>query len=251
MAIQENPYLPPASRVADALAVEGGFIDGGRAVDASSGTRWLGWGWRTFKAQPGTWILIALILIGIVMGLSLIPFLGHLAVSILMPVFLGGVMLACRKVQDGGAADVGDVFAGFQSSVGALLLVGLIGLVLTIAVAIPAVAIIFVAGSGGMPGFATGTLVGMLVFFALIVPIQMALWFAPPLVVMQGLSAGQALGQSFRACLKNILPFLLYGAILIVLAILATLPLLLGWLVLAPVLIASVYAAYRDIFFSA
>ncbi len=53
---------------------------------------------------------------------------------------------------------------------------------------------------------------------------------------------------SFAGSLRNILPSLIYGIVWIVLAIVATIPLLLGWLVLGPVSVASVYASYRDIF---
>jgi uncharacterized membrane protein len=55
---------------------------------------------------------------------------------------------------------------------------------------------------------------------------------------------------SFMGCLKNILPFLVYGVIMFGLAIVASIPLALGWLVLGPMTIASVYTAYRDIYFS-
>jgi uncharacterized membrane protein len=55
--------------------------------------------------------------------------------------------------------------------------------------------------------------------------------------------------QSFVGSLRNIVPFLLYGLILFLLSIVATLPLLLGWLVLGPVLAASLYTAYKDIYF--
>jgi len=41
---------------------------------------------------------------------------------------------------------------------------------------------------------------------------------------------------------------LIYGVVMLVLSILATLPLLLGWLVLVPIATASIYTAYRDIF---
>jgi uncharacterized membrane protein len=76
----------------------------------------------------------------------------------------------------------------------------------------------------------------------------MATWFAPALVVFHGMGAGAAMKASFLGCLKNILPFLLYGVVLFVFSILASLPLLLGWLVLGPVLAASVYTSYRDIY---
>jgi uncharacterized membrane protein len=53
---------------------------------------------------------------------------------------------------------------------------------------------------------------------------------------------------SLSGCAKNVLPFLIYGIVWIVLAFIATLPLMLGWLVLAPVTFASVYTGYRDIY---
>ena len=43
-------------------------------------------------------------------------------------------------------------------------------------------------------------------------------------------------------------PFLIYSIVLLVLGIVAAIPLGLGWLVLGPVAIASVYVAYRDIY---
>ena len=50
--------------------------------------------------------------------------------------------------------------------------------------------------------------------------------------------------------LRNILPFLVYGIIAFVLLLLASIPLMLGLLVMMPVLIASIYTAYRDIYLS-
>jgi uncharacterized membrane protein len=53
---------------------------------------------------------------------------------------------------------------------------------------------------------------------------------------------------SFSGCLRNLLPFLVYGVVMLVLAVLATLPIGLGWLILGPMLSASVYTSYRDIY---
>jgi uncharacterized membrane protein len=77
----------------------------------------------------------------------------------------------------------------------------------------------------------------------------MAVWFAPPLVVFHDLGAGEAMKSSFVACLRNVVPFLVYGVILLLLSMLASLPFGLGWLVLGPVLAGSLYTSYRDIFF--
>ncbi|HET8747557.1 MAG TPA: BPSS1780 family membrane protein, partial [Ramlibacter sp.] len=81
--------------------------------------------------------------------------------------------------------------------------------------------------------------------------VLMAVWFAAPLVVFHERGAVDALKESFAGCLKNIVPFLVYGVIFFVLGIVASIPLALGWLVLGPMAAASIYTAYRDIYFTA
>ena len=76
----------------------------------------------------------------------------------------------------------------------------------------------------------------------------MAYWFAPALVVLNGEPPIAALQKSFAASWRNIGAFLLYGLIYIGLAIVATIPMGLGWLVLGPMLVGSCYAGWRTIF---
>jgi uncharacterized membrane protein len=83
---------------------------------------------------------------------------------------------------------------------------------------------------------------------ALLLPVMMAAWFAPALVVFQQQGVIESMKTSFSGCLKNIVPFLIYGVAMLVLAVPATLPIGLGWLVLGPILSATVYTSYRDIF---
>jgi uncharacterized membrane protein len=44
------------------------------------------------------------------------------------------------------------------------------------------------------------------------------------------------------------LPFLVYGLVGLGLAIVASIPLMLGWILLVPVSLASIYTSYCDIF---
>jgi uncharacterized membrane protein len=78
--------------------------------------------------------------------------------------------------------------------------------------------------------------------------IAMAYWFAPALVVLNGEEPLAAMRKSFRACWRNIGAFLLYGIIYLGLAIVATIPFGLGWLVLAPMIAGSCYAGWRTVF---
>ena len=48
--------------------------------------------------------------------------------------------------------------------------------------------------------------------------------------------------------MKNIMPFLVYGIAGFVLSIIASIPLFLGWVIFIPVITASIYISYKDIF---
>jgi uncharacterized membrane protein len=78
--------------------------------------------------------------------------------------------------------------------------------------------------------------------------ISMAFWFAPALVILGGQAPVDAIKGSFAGSLKNIVPFLLYAVIYFVAAIVASIPVGLGWLVLIPVLMVTIYVSYRDIY---
>jgi len=255
---QSNPYQPPRAAVADAsdAAPLGAFVESGRAVDAGQGWAWLASAFGFFRKNPWVWIFITIIAFVLVIVVSVLPLIGWLINTLLMPVYLGGLMLGCKALENDGDFGVGQLFAGFRSNTGRLMAIGAMSLAGWMIIMIP---LFFIMGSS-MFGLMSGdpaaiaaagpsVAIGMLVTVALSVPLYMALWYAPCLVIFNEVQPVQALGQSFRASLKNIVPFLLYGVLLFVFFILAAIPLGLGFLVLIPVLIASVYTSYRDVFY--
>ncbi len=256
-----DPYTAPRSRVADVpvAGAEGNFTSDARAVPAGHGWKWITDGWELFKRQPGTWILLVIVFVLISVLIALIPVLGSIASNLLWPVFAGGIMLGCRELAQGGELAVGHLFAGFRDHFGRLVVIGILYLVALLVVVFVAFAItgagigfgtLLGAERGGAELSVRAILLGVLLALALIIPVVMAVWFAPALVVLNDLGVGDALRASFRGCLKNIVPFLVYGAIGLGLAIVASIPFGLGWLVLGPTLAASVYASYRDIFYT-
>jgi hypothetical protein len=257
METPRNPYAAPSSRVEDAVTVRPNLvlIPNGRAVPAGQGWHWIAAAWDLFKRSPGTWILIFLLAFAILVATSIVPFVGSIAFSILTPVLTGGVMLGCAALERGEPLEVAHLFAGFREHTAPLVTTGLIylaGGVLIILVmglifGIPLV--VAMLGGGAPPPFGLQTLLLLiLVAFGLSVPLVMAIWFAPALVALHDMKPVAALQASFIGCLKNIVPFLVYGLIALGLAIVAMLPAFLGLLVLVPVLMASVYTGYRDIF---
>ena len=103
------------------------------------------------------------------------------------------------------------------------------------------------SASGMLAGFGSAML-ALLVGLALFVPITMAFWFAPALVVFEGTPPVDAVKASFAACLRNIMPFLIYGVLGLVASIVASIPFGLGWIVLLPLMLLTIHVSYRDIF---
>jgi uncharacterized membrane protein len=91
-------------------------------------------------------------------------------------------------------------------------------------------------------GFAA--LIGLVLFTLL----MMAMQYAPMLVFFNNAPPIAAMQLSISAFTRNIRPMLVYGITYSFLAILASLPMFLGWLVLLPLTFTSLYASYRDIF---
>lgn len=231
------------------------------AVEAGRGWGWIQDAWGLFKQAPWAWIGALLLFYLIVIVVSLVPLIGGLATTILGPMFTAGLMLGAQAQDRGEGFGVGQLFAGFSVRPGPLALVGVVylGLALLIGLVIGLLFIVTVGGSGMMTpdmtpeqfeAMAAGPQFMLPVLIALLlgIPLAMAMFFAPALVVLDAVPVMRAFKLSFMGCLKNILPFLVFGLIALVLFVVGAIPFFLGWLVVAPVLTIAVYTAYRDIF---
>lgn len=227
-----------------------------RGVEAGRGISWWSEAWALFTKNAGMWIVLALILLVAFVVLSFIPLLGPLVASLVAPVFVGSWVLAARKLETGGALEVGDLLAGFKDKLTPLLVLGALLLVATLVIGGLAAALGFGAlmgmggaqGSGGVMAAISGGMLALLVGLALGLLVAMAFWFAPALVVLRDMAPVDALKASVAASLKNIVPFLLYSVIYFIAAIVASIPFGLGWVVLVPVLLLTVYVSYKDVF---
>jgi len=252
-----NPYAAPKAAVADeTVGLDADLVPGGQARPIGHGWTWIADAWELFKRQPGMWIGMILLLFVIMIGSALIPVIGGLVMSLFGPVFAAGLVIGCKTLDSGGELELGHLFAGFRERTGTLIAVGAIylgvSLVIMLVVGlIMGVGMFTMMGAGDaqeMAGLGMTFVLAMLVMMALLLPAVMAIWFAAPLVVFHDHGAVEAMKGSFTGCLRNILPFLWYSVVLFLLMIAASLPLMLGWLALGPVLAASIYTAYRDIY---
>ncbi|RTE66522.1 hypothetical protein EH243_07415 [Amphritea opalescens] len=217
-----------------------------------NGWRWLASGFNHFKQNPVAWIVAIIVWVILSTILSIIPVIGSVGITLLSPVITAGFMLGCQAQEEGDDFRVGHLFSGFSNNVGQLILVGLLYLVAIFVAMMLVIGGFFLTVGSDMGSFGQDMSVmvlPMLIGLLLIVPVVMAYWFAPALVALNGLSAITAMKMSFSACLKNMLPGLLYSIIAIILFTLGMIPIGLGLLVVIPMIAASMYTSYRDIFY--
>ena len=232
------------------------FNGNSRVVAPDNAFEWLKYGWALFVVNPGLWIVLIVVLFAVMLGLCFVPLVGTLAVNFLTPIFGAGLLHASQKAANDGTLEIADLFVGFKQNTNKLLLLGMLYMAAMLIIFF----IVFVLGGGNLAGALVtggtagvgvalgGLLLAMLLSLALSVPLFMAMWFAPALVFFNNMLPHEALKASFGACLKNTVPFLVYGLVVMVLMFFAALPAGLGFLVLIPVLAGSTYASYRDIF---
>jgi len=256
----ENPYAAPRTHVADVPATlpDGDFIPEGRGVSAGRGWGWIAEAWGFMGEQRWTFVGVFLLMMILYIGANFVPILGPLAVSLFSPVLMGGFVLGCDALRRGQRFEVGHLFAGFQRHAGKLVALGAISLAFAI---LAAIIMVLVVGVSILPMYGVGEpdpeqvagmllpmLLAVLVIMAVSLPLSMAFLFAMPLIVLRDADVVPALKTSFFACLKNILPFLVWSLAMFGLYLLSALTLFLALLLLLPVAMVSLYLAYRDVF---
>jgi hypothetical protein len=246
-----------------------------RLVQPARGVAWLAEGWRMFRATPFGWLVLVFTYLMGTMLLSALPLAGPIAMAVLVPAFSVGFMTASRAAWRRQPVDLTMLVAGFRERVPSQLVLGVVyGVGFFAAIYGSA---LFDGGElvhslqRSRPGegeAADGFPVGLLVAVLLYLPTMMLLWFSPVLVCWHGLTPAKALFYSVVAFWLNLRAFVVYaialaallfvvaGALTLLASALparttaATLQSLIfpAALVVLPILFASYYASYRDVF---
>ena len=248
-----------------------------QTLPAAAGWRWIVAGFAIFRRNPPVLSMLVVAYWLTMIFLNVIPFLGALAASMVIPGLSVGLMQAARNIERGQPVGLQTLYGGLKENTRTLLGLGALYLFCTLGI----LGISALADGGDLLRYMLASnrveraavedadfLLPGLVVMTLLVPLLMAYWFAPVLAAWHRLSLAKSLFFSFVACWLNWRPFLTYCAGLLVFA--GVIPgLLLGILLIlfpgaegfittlvtvpmalfvAPVIFASFYAAYRDIF---
>jgi len=245
-----------------------------RVVQPSRGAAWLAEGWRMFRAAPFGWLMLVFTYLMGTMLLSALPLVGPLAMAVLMPALSVGFMSASRAAWRRQSVDLAMLAAGFRERVPSQLVLGAVyGLGFFAAIYGSALAdggtLVRALHRSPDAGDAAGEFpVGLLFSVLLYLPTMMLLWFSPVLVAWHGVSPAKALFYSAVAFWLNLRAFIVYaiGLAVLLFVVAGVLTLLVSLLperataatvqslvfpsalVVLPVLFASYYASYRDVF---
>lgn len=248
----QNPFQAPESELVNEQAPGEFVVHGPRSVGAGRGAGWLIDGFDYFKRNAGSWIAICIIGLLIMIVLNIIPIVNMLA-GFLGSVWMGGLMIGCKAIYDDKGLEIGHLFAGFQNKFGSLL--GLSVVVMLASLGVMAITLgsmfmaVFTGDTSSMGAEdAMKMMLGVLIALALLLPLYMAAWFAPCLILFGDKGVFSAMKLSFIACLKNIVPFLIYGIVMMVLVIVASIPFGLGMLVAGPMIFASMFIGFKEVF---
>ena len=249
------------------------------------GYRWFTEGIKLFIRQPWPWLALVGVTSLVLLVLSLLPVLGLIGVFLIIPGIAAGFMLASRDAVAGKPIAFSHLLTGFKIAPRPLLVVGSLAfagvflgmLMLTMGWHEEFMQLLTLARSQTSDQAAVlqamrEMLVPSLIMFAILLLMAMATWFAPALVIFNQASPRDALRQSFKAVLKNIWPFLVYGLLMLLLdaissftlrmilstlqgiggdqlasfvAMLISFPLLCAFL---SITFASAYVSYMDVF---
>ncbi len=248
-----------------------------QSLPTAAGWGWIAGGFAIFRRNPVVLSMLVIAYWFTVLFLNVLPIIGALAASLVIPGLSVGLMQASRNLERSQPVGIQTLYGGLKENTRTLIALGALYLCCTIGV----LGISTLVDGGDLFRYMLASsraeriavedadfVLPALVVMALLVPIMMAYWFAPVLAAWHRLPVGKALFFSFMACVMNWRPFLSYGLGLMLIAGiipgvllglllvlfpgaqafatgLITLPMV---LVIAPVVFASFYASYRDIF---
>lgn len=248
-----------------------------QTLPTAAGWRWIATGFAIFRRNPPILALLVMTYWFTLIFLNILPWVGTLAVYLIVPGLSVGLMQAARNLDRGQPVALQTLFGGLQENSRTLLALGALYLCCTFG-ALGLSALIdggdlfnYMLASNKVERAAVEDAdlsLSVLFVSLLLLPVMMAYWFAPVLAAWHRLSLGKSLFFSFVACKLNWRPFLAYflglflvaglipgillGTLLIIFpgaqAFMTSVVIVPVTLIIAPVIFASFYAAYRDIF---
>jgi hypothetical protein len=242
-----------------------------RRLPARHGFLWLIASFKIFRSNPPLMTALTMGYMFVIVAVNLLPYIGPFLLPLALPSLIVVLANGCRAIQRGGGVGTIALTFGVQKRrvelvrLGGLHLIG--SLVILIASSVMEGGPISLVG----PGKAVDEeemAAAMARLMVVAMPVVAAFWFAPLLTAWDEVSPTKSVFFSFVACWRNWRAFAIYGLAAGLIAVAApgllliaanavseslanvlsiTLKMLLIFVV-APIMMASVFVSYQDVF---
>jgi hypothetical protein len=242
-----------------------------RRLPARHGFLWLIASLRLFRANPPLMTALTMAYLFIVVAVNLLPFVGPFLLPLALPTLIVVLANGCRAIERGGGIGMVVLAHGLQKRRVELVRLG--GLHLLGSMMILAASMIMEGGhisllAPGKPVDEDEMLASMARLLVVALPVLTAFWFAPLLTAWDEIAPLKSVFFSFIASWRNWRAFAVYGltvgaiaiavpGLLLITAsaisvaavnVVAIALKMLLFFVMAPILMASVYISYQDVF---
>lgn len=242
-----------------------------RRLPARHGFLWLIASFRLFRANPPLLTALTMAYLFVVVAVNLLPLIGPFLVPLALPALIVVLANGCRAIERGGGIGGVALTHGIQQHRVSLVRLG--GLHLLGSIVILAASTIIEGGQLSLvgPGKTIDEeqmLATMARLMIIALPVVTAFWFAPLLTAWDEVPPLKSVFFSFIACWRNWRAFAVYGLAIASVAIALPGLLLIAAgaisanlvnvlslalkmvliFVMAPVMMASVYVSYQDVF---
>ena len=224
---------------------------------AGRGIGWLADAFQLFRRAPLAWIGLSMGWVAITFALLILVPFGIVIANLLQPAFSASFAISAYRASAGETVRPIDLFSGFRRNMGALVKVGVVLLVGELAISIVMVLLGFPVSKSSAEEQVNMTeyakVIGdnlwiVMVGLVLNALVRGALWFAAPLISLQGMGAAQAMRWSIYAAISNLGTMVVYAAALFVIFFLGAIPWALGLILVVPIAVISTFVSYREVF---
>ncbi len=251
---------------------------------AGRGWSWIAEGWGLMRQDWMLWLGMTFVYMVIALALKMIPFIGVLILILISPTMLAGVLHGAHDLEaqvrgvkvgsERGARghlhrSIRQLFSGFSLEAELLPIMVISTLTLSAAVVIEILAQLLKVGGPALPAMLAGSvgpaiwlpaLVSLLIVLVLQVALTMAIFYAVPLVLFKKEYPLPAIEKSFRACMHNALPLVVFGLPFAIISTVADLlyfaldfpadyvALFVLGLITLPFFVSGLYRSYQDAF---
>lgn len=207
---------------------------------------WLSQGFELFKQASFVFVLQTLfIFLTIIVSYLMKIFILSVFLYVIQLILSAGMFISFDNVKNSKKITFDNLFDGFLNNLSNLIMLSIIFLLFSLIISYFLVQFVNIDAVFRLKHIDSKNYLPIFIIMLVDVIVNFILMLAIPFVAIQKLNVFNAIKESVAICARNFIPFIFLFITYFILAILATFSVI-GWVVLFPVLIGSVYTIFKE-----